>query len=200
MDVWDCSQFRVMMKTALNIPAQVIVRIHVFTSFDKHLKWGHGDLCLLPSFMAVYVQPVTYFEFYSASYFMFIIWLFMGLFSISQAFVLWKRKKMVRSLDPAARLPVWLWRSYLTSLCFTLHTCRKKIAIVHRAVVGIKWSSICEGLSTGPLVAQRLKCLPGMQEIRIRSLGREDPLEKEMVTHSSTLAWRIPWREKPGGL
>ena len=46
-------------------------------------------------------------------------------------------------------------------------------------------------------VAQRLKCLPGMQETRVRSLGWEDPLEKEMATHSSTLAWRIPWREEP---
>ena len=50
------------------------------------------------------------------------------------------------------------------------------------------------------LVAQRLKRLPGMQETRVRSLGREDPLEKEMATHSSTLAWRIPWREEPGRL
>ena len=50
------------------------------------------------------------------------------------------------------------------------------------------------------LVAQRLKCLPPMRETRVRSLGREDPLEKEMVTHSSILAWRIPWTEKPGKL
>ena len=50
------------------------------------------------------------------------------------------------------------------------------------------------------LVAQRLKRLPPMQEIRVRSLGWEDPLEKEMVTHSSILAWRIPWMEKPGRL
>ena len=50
------------------------------------------------------------------------------------------------------------------------------------------------------LVAQRLKCLPGMRETWVRSLGREHPLEKEMVTHSSTLAWRIPWTEEPGGL
>ena len=50
------------------------------------------------------------------------------------------------------------------------------------------------------LVAQRLKCLPGMQETWVRSLGREDPLEKEMATHSSTLAWRIPGREEPGRL
>ena len=50
------------------------------------------------------------------------------------------------------------------------------------------------------LVAQRLKCLPERQETWVRSLGREDPLEKEMATHSSTLAWRIPWREEPGRL
>ena len=50
------------------------------------------------------------------------------------------------------------------------------------------------------LVAQRLKRLPGMRETWVRSRGQEDPLEKEMATHSSTLAWRIPWREEPGGL
>ena len=50
------------------------------------------------------------------------------------------------------------------------------------------------------LVAQTIKRLPAMQENWVRSLGWEDPLEKEMATHSSTLAWRIPWREEPGGL
>ena len=50
------------------------------------------------------------------------------------------------------------------------------------------------------LVAQRLKRLPAMRETWVRSLGREDPLEKEMATHSSTLAWRIPWMEEPGRL
>ena len=50
------------------------------------------------------------------------------------------------------------------------------------------------------LVAQWLKCLPPMWETRVQSLGQEDPLEKEMVTHSSILAWRIPWTEEPGGL
>ena len=50
------------------------------------------------------------------------------------------------------------------------------------------------------LVAQRLRHLPGMRETRVRSLGREDPLAKEMAPHSSTLAWRIPWREEPGRL
>ena len=50
------------------------------------------------------------------------------------------------------------------------------------------------------LVAQRLKRPPAMQETWVGSLGREDSLEKEMATHSSTLAWKIPWTEEPGGL
>ena len=50
------------------------------------------------------------------------------------------------------------------------------------------------------LVAQRLKCLPAMRETWVRFLGQEDPLEKEMATHSSILAWRTPWTEEPGGL
>ena len=54
-----------------------------------------------------------------------------------------------------------------------------------------KWAS---------LVAQRVKRLPAMRETWVRSLGQEDRLEKEIPTHSSTLAWKIPWTEKPGGL
>ena len=49
-------------------------------------------------------------------------------------------------------------------------------------------------------MAQVVKSLPVMQDTRVRSLGQEDPLEKGMATHSSILAWRIPWREEPGGL
>ena len=62
---------------------------------------------------------------------------------------------------------------------------------VHRLILCITWAS---------LVAQRLKCLPAMRETWVRSLGWGDPLEKEMATHSSILAWRIPWTEEPGGL
>ena len=50
------------------------------------------------------------------------------------------------------------------------------------------------------MVAQPVKHLPTMRETRVQSLGPEDLLEKEMVTHSSTLAWKIPWTEKPGRL
>ena len=49
-------------------------------------------------------------------------------------------------------------------------------------------------------MAQRVKRVPAMQETWVRSLGQEDPLEKEMATHSSTLAWKIPWTEEPGRL
>ena len=50
------------------------------------------------------------------------------------------------------------------------------------------------------LVAQTVKHLSTMWETRVRSLGREDPLGKEMAIHSSTLAWKIPWTEEPGRL
>ena len=50
-----------------------------------------------------------------------------------------------------------------------------------------------------PLVAHTVKSLPAVQETQVRSLGREDPLEKEMATHSS-IAWRSPWTEEPGRL
>ena len=50
------------------------------------------------------------------------------------------------------------------------------------------------------LVAQMVKRLSTMQETRVQSLGWEDPLEKEMAIHSSTIAWKIPWTEEPGRL
>ena len=50
------------------------------------------------------------------------------------------------------------------------------------------------------LIAQLVKNLPAVQESWVRFLGREDPLEKEMATHSSVFAWRIPWTEEPGRL
>ena len=50
------------------------------------------------------------------------------------------------------------------------------------------------------LVAQTVKSLPAIWETWVRSLGQEDPLQKEMATHSSTLAWKIPWMDEPGRL
>ena len=64
-------------------------------------------------------------------------------------------------------------------------------------IAGITRLVLC---SRCEVVAQRVKRLRAMQETRVRSLVQEDPLEKEMATHSSILAWRIPWTEEPGGL
>ena len=52
--------------------------------------------------------------------------------------------------------------------------------------------------STGSLVAQTVKHLSTVQETRVQALGWEDPLEKEMAIHPSTIAWKIPWTEEPG--
>ena len=57
-----------------------------------------------------------------------------------------------------------------------------------------------EKLNTVNLVAHWVKNLPALQETRVQSLGWEDPLAKEMATHSSLLAWKISWTEEPGGL
>ena len=58
-----------------------------------------------------------------------------------------------------------------------------------------------QNLGTEPsLVAQMVKSLPAVWETQVRSLGQEDPLEEEMATHSSILAWEIPWMEEPGRL
>ena len=60
--------------------------------------------------------------------------------------------------------------------------------------------SVCDLVQSSDgasLVAQRVKNLPAIQKTQVRSLGRDDPLEKEMATHSSILAWRIPWIEGP---
>ena len=62
-------------------------------------------------------------------------------------------------------------------------------------------ASFAVSLFLGDLpVAQIVNNLPAMQKTRVRSLGSEDPLKKEMATHSSILAWKIPWTEDPGGL
>ena len=73
---------------------------------------------------------------------------------------------------------------------------KKKIEVI---IVGRKLDS-CWTVYWASLVAQMVKRLPAMQETWVRSPGWKDPLEKEMATHSSTLAWKIPWMEEPGRL
>ena len=57
-----------------------------------------------------------------------------------------------------------------------------------------------QGLPWASLVVQMVKNSPATQETQVQSLGREDPLEEEVATHSRILAWRIPWTEEPRGL
>ena len=74
--------------------------------------------------------------------------------------------------------------------------------IIGSILIGKTNTNLCNVVSfiANSLVAQTVKCLPAMQETRVQSLGWEDPLEKETATHSSTLAWKIPWTEEPGRL
>ena len=84
-----------------------------------------------------------------------------------------------------------LWESS----CQSLHP-----GISVTCVLDPETTPICPKALQGSLVAQRLKRLPPMRETWVQSLGWEDHLEKEMVTHSSIFAWRIPWTEEPGRL
>ena len=61
-----------------------------------------------------------------------------------------------------------------------------------------KWTLVGKVMSLLLNIAQSVKNPPAVQETRVRFLGQEDPLEKEMATHSSILAWRVPWTEEPG--
>ena len=70
-----------------------------------------------------------------------------------------------------------------------------------REVVGkLTRNTISYVIGEGSIVAQTVKNLSAVQEAQVRSLGREDPLEKEMASHSRILAWGIPWTEEPGKL
>ena len=93
-------------------------------------------------------------------------------------------------------LPLAMWLSskswlltYLTLPCLP-QTRQKKCSHIHLTTHGRRTS----------LLAQMVNHLPAIWETWLRSLDQEDPLEKEMAAHSSTLAWRIPWTEEPGGL
>ena len=66
--------------------------------------------------------------------------------------------------------------------------------------MGFRMASMEYGLQEGFPGGSAVKNLPAMQETWVQSLGQEDPLEKEMATHSSILTWEIPWAEEPGRL
>ena len=91
---------------------------------------------------------------------------------------------------------VQLSHTYMTTgktIALTIWTCVDK-------VMSLLFNMLSRFVCRASLVAQTVKRLPAEWESRVRSLGWEDPLEKEMATHSSTLAWKIPWAEEPGRL
>ena len=81
---------------------------------------------------------------------------------------------------------------------------RLHLALVRMAIIKKSTNNECQRMNATTLLqcggSEGKKHLPAMQETWVRSLGWEDPLEKGMATHSSTLAWKIPWTEKPGRL
>ena len=93
----------------------------------------------------------------------------------------------------------FFWNSYLGRTSKQNFSIKIKRLCVLKKLYSLRIREGFKQLKGFP-VAQRLKCLPPMRETGVRSLGPEGPLEKEMVTHSNILAWRIPWMEKPSRL
>ena len=113
-------------------------------------------------------------------------------------------KSLMEKRD-AKRLMVWIiTRTPYSCSCF-VHLLTERLEwITWISPSREKWSffllqTIMPVILWSSLIAQMVKSLPAMWETWIQSLGQEDPLEKEMATHSSILAWRIPWTKKPGG-
>ena len=82
-------------------------------------------------------------------------------------------------------------------MCVYMYICVHTCIYTHTCVCTC--ICVCSCICVCVLVAQMVKHLPAMWETQVQSLGQEDPLEKEMATRSSALAWKIPWMEEPGG-
>ena len=93
--------------------------------------------------------------------------------------------------DPGIEPSLLHWRQTLYCLNHQGGLETQTMSFLNTLSLGWSWASF---------IAQSVKNLPAMQETQVRFLGWEDPLEKEMATHSSILAWRIPWTEEPGRL
>ena len=102
-------------------------------------------------------------------------------------------------MGPDAMMLVFLIFSFKPALSLSSFTLIKRLFSSSWLSALRVVSSAYLSLLMASLVPQRIKRLPAMQEARVRSLGWEDPPEKEMATHSSIIAWRIPWTEEPGG-
>ena len=81
-----------------------------------------------------------------------------------------------------------------------LTKCASSAVLIHILVPWSRQNNVSYTNTANSLVAPLVKNLPAVQETWIRSLGWEEPLEKEMAIHCSVVAWRIPWTEEPGGL
>ena len=116
---------------------------------------------------------------------------------ISKQFVGWKSDcPKVRVISPAPILHAFL----CSSVDQDIPLCPLSFIQSRLSCLFILFLLSTSHFCRASLVAQLVKNLPAMQETWLWSLGQEDPLEKGMATHSSILAWRIPWRENPGGL
>ena len=104
---------------------------------------------------------------------------------------LWEiaKDREARSVVVHGVIKSWTWVSNWTT--------KETLQSIFSNLIALGLTSSSVGTS---LVAQMVKCLPTMRETRVQSLGWEDLLEKAMATHSSILAWKIPWTEEPGRL
>ena len=115
-----------------------------------------------------------------------------------------------RALNVVTPPGFWLWLFSDINILFLVHLLRyfgfkqcKQILTTQFCISSFyptTYLTPLYGTLRASLVAQPVKSLPAVQETRVQSLGQEDLLEKGMATHSSILAWRIPWAEEPGGL
>ena len=85
-------------------------------------------------------------------------------------------------------------------ICVCVCRCVFVLLSAPRYLYMVECVFVCVYMYLASPVAQTVKCLSAVQETRVQSLDREDPLEKEMAAHSSILAWRVPWTEELGGL
>ena len=99
-----------------------------------------------------------------------------------------------------SHMVIYMFQCYSLKSSHTHLLPESKVCSLHLCLFCLCFLIHCLGWSQTSLVAETVKRLPTMRETQVQSLGWEDLLEKEMATHSSILAWEIPWTEEPGGL
>ena len=99
----------------------------------------------------------------------------------------------------------YLLSPIISVICYHLQRTPHLAALIYFfswfcGVAGVHLLFSCQGSNHASLMPQMVKNLPAMQETQVQSLDSEDPMEKGVAAHSSILAWKIPWKEEPGGL